>query len=65
MNYSPTDLSANLNCRVVALKYERNYNLSPENIYEFCHKNITHVKFVALISMGFIDLNKIISSTII
>ena len=35
MNYSPTDLSANLNCRVVALQCERNYNLSPENIYEF------------------------------
>lgn len=47
MNYSPIDLSANLNCRAVALKYKRNYDLSPENIYEFFHKNIIKVLNIA------------------
>ena len=32
MNYSPIDLSANLNCRAVTLKYKRNYNLWLENM---------------------------------
>ena len=42
MNYSTIDLSANLNCRAVALKYKRNYNLSPENIYECPMLNLLH-----------------------
>ena len=32
MNYSPIDLSANLNCRAVTLKHKRNYNLWLENM---------------------------------
>ena len=32
MKYSPIDLSANLNCRAVTLKYKRNYYLWLENM---------------------------------
>ena len=66
MSYTPIDLSANLNCREMALKYKRNDKLWPENM-NLTTKIISqpNFKFVALISMGFIDLNKTISSTII
>ena len=65
MNYTPIDLSANLNCRAITLKYKRNYKLWPENM-NFTTKILSiNAKFVALISVGFIDFNKTISSTII
>ena len=32
MSYTPIDLSANLNCRAIALKYKRNDKLWPENM---------------------------------